>query len=69
MKFRAPRSPSEVSGPVVVKVCLIVLGVMGIVVVLDDSIQDHGQLSLKLEHLASNFATTQSLGLELGQVP
>lgn len=36
----AMRLQAEVSGPVVVKVCLIVLGVMGIVILLDASLED-----------------------------
>jgi len=46
----------KVSGPVVVKVCLIVLGVMGIVILLDSSVEDHGdyQHLAHLDHLASS---------------
>lgn len=51
----------KVSGPVVVKVCLIVLGVMGIVVVLDDSIQDHGDYQ-HLAHLDRLVASLSGLG-------
>ncbi|CAE7346313.1 unnamed protein product [Symbiodinium necroappetens] len=45
----------------VVKVCLIVLGVMGIVVVLDDSIQDHGDYQ-HLAHLDRLVASLSGLG-------
>lgn len=47
----------KVSGPVVVKVCLIVLGVMGIVILLDASVEDHGdyQHLAHLDHLATSM--------------
>ncbi|CAK9086516.1 Adenylate cyclase 1 (ATP pyrophosphate-lyase 1) (Adenylyl cyclase 1) [Durusdinium trenchii] len=52
----------KVSGPVVVKVCLIVLGVMGVVILLDASWEDHGdyQHLAHLDHLASSMTQSRS---------
>jgi len=54
----------KVSGPVVVKVCLIVLGVMGIVILLDASLEDHGdyQHLAHLDGLAGSSASVVSQG-------